>query len=58
MVEFNWTAEQEMAIQEFLTKAISQNHKCAHCIYNHDDICFFACECFLNDFNKYDEGDD
>lgn len=44
-------------LNKYLAEVIQNSHKCAHCIYNHDGICFFAYECIKNDWSFYDEGD-
>lgn len=46
-------------LNEFLQQAVQNSHRCAHCIYHHEDgICFFAYECIKHDFKLFDEGDD
>lgn len=50
--------EQIKYLSEYLAECIQNNHKCAHCGYNHDGICFFAVDCFRNDQKFYWEDDD
>ena len=43
-------------LNKYLAKVVANSHKCAHCIYNNDGVCFFAYECIKNDWSCYDEG--
>lgn len=52
-----WTKEEAEAINRFLNYCVQRSYKCNHCANNHNDICFFAAGCFLNDFSLYNEGD-
>ena len=54
----NYTKSQMDAIQDFLTVCIKNNYHCAHCARNHEGICFFAVQCFMNDMSYFDDGDD
>ena len=54
----NYTKSQMDAIQDFLTVCIKNNYHCEHCARNHEGICFFAVQCFMNDMSYFDDGDD
>lgn len=54
----NYTKSQMDAIQDFLTVCIKNNYHCEHCARNHEGICFFAFQYFMNDMNYFDDGDD
>lgn len=41
---------------KYLEEIIKTSRKCAHCIYNHNGICFFAYDCIKCDFKYHDEG--
>lgn len=46
-------------LNEFLHQTVKNSHRCAHCIYQHDEgICFFSYDCIKHDFKFFDEGDD
>lgn len=53
----NWTQDQLNALHQFLTICVKNSYRCSHCVNNHSGVCFFAAECFQNDFNFYDEGE-
>lgn len=54
----NYTKSQMDAIQDFLTVCIKNNYHCAHCARNHEGICFFGAQCFMNDMSYFDDGDE
>ena len=47
-----------MTVNDYLMKCIKNNHHCQHCALNHNNTCFFAFECFLNDMMHFDDGDE
>lgn len=53
----NYTKSQMDAIQDFLTVCIKNNYHCEHCARNHEGICFFAVQCFMNDMSYFDDDD-
>ena len=54
----NYTKAQKEAIHDYLAKCIKNNYHCQHCALNHDGICFFAFECFMNDKKYFKEDDE
>ena len=59
--QFEALSQQEFTrkvLSNYLAKCIQNNHHCAHCCFNHNDICFFAKECFENDQKYYREEDE
>lgn len=46
------------ALNDYLTKCIQNNHRCAHCYRNHNGTCSFAKECFENDQRYYNDEDE
>lgn len=46
------------ALNNYLAKCIQNNHRCAHCYLNHNNICFFAKECFEHDQKYYKEDEE
>lgn len=47
-----------MTVSDYLTRCIKNNYRCQHCALNHNNVCFFAFECFLNDMMYFKEDDD
>ena len=46
------------SINDYLMKCIKNNYHCQHCAKNHNGICFFAFECFMDNMKYYDDGDE
>ena len=46
------------SINDYLVKCVKNNYHCQHCNKNHNGICFFAFECFMDNMKYYDEDDD
>ena len=42
-------------LNDYLDSIVSASHHCAHCIFNHNGICFFAYECIKNEYKMYTE---
>ena len=55
MIMNNWTRDQLNTLYQYLTICIKNSYRCNHCANNHNGVCFFAAECFQNDFNFYNE---
>lgn len=53
-----YTEEQKKAINDYLTECIKNNYHCEHCTNNHNDICFFAFQCFANNMVHFDDGEE
>ena len=45
------------SINDYLVKCVKNNYHCQHCNKNHNGICFFAFECFMDNMKYYDEDD-
>lgn len=46
-------------LNEYLQQTVKNTHRCAHCIYQHEDgTCFLAYDCIKHDFKFFDEGDE
>lgn len=54
----NYTKAQEKAINDYLMECIKNNYPCQHCAKNHNGICFFASECFIDNMRFYDGEDE
>ena len=46
------------SINDYLMKCIKNNYHCQHCTKNHNNICFFAFECFMDNMKHFDDGDE
>jgi len=44
-------------LNDYLKEVIRNSYKCAHCTFNHSEICFFAYECIKKDFQNFTEED-
>lgn len=47
----------DCATEELLEKIVASNSKCEKCIFNHNNICFFAYKCVTADFSYQKESD-
>lgn len=52
------TEQEAKILNDYLAECIKNSHHCAHCIYNYNNICFFAGECIKNDYKLYTEEDE
>ena len=52
------TEQEAKILNDYLAECIKNSHHCAHCIYNYNNICFFAGECIKNDYKFYTEEDE
>lgn len=42
-------------LYDYLIEIIKNSYICKHCIFNHNDMCFFSYECIKNNYNFYKE---
>ena len=45
-------------LNDYLASIVSTSYHCAHCIFNHDGICFLAYECIKNEYKMYTKEDE
>lgn len=45
-------------LNDYLASIVNTSSHCAHCIFNHNGICFLAYECIKNEYSMYTEEDE
>lgn len=45
-------------LNDYLASIVNTSSHCAHCICNHNGICFLAYACIKNEYSMYTEEED